>query len=146
MSAMPVILHVEDDDATAYLVQVAFRQQGIQVNLIRVCNGKEGGGFLAQAGIYVGAPRPDLVLLDLNLPERSGFGLLADIRRKAGFEHIPVLILSSSTQPKDRERAFSSGANEYLVKPADLDGFLAIAKRIFAHIVCGSSMATPQPA
>lgn len=137
MRATPVILHVEDNDATAYLVQYAFRHQDRRVDLIRLCNGNEGSSFLGQIGIYAEAPRPDLVLLDLHLPERNGFQLLAEIKSQVKLEKIPVIILSSSTQPKDCQMALSAGASEYLVKPADLAGFPALIQAILAHIAPG---------
>ena len=130
----PLILHVEDDDATAYLLQVAFRQQNLQIDVIRLCNGDDAASFLERNGVYCNAPQPDLVLLDLNLGKRNGHELLEIIREKPAFVQLPVIILSAATDDTNRQRALSGGANAYLVKPSDFDGYFSVTRTILEHL------------
>jgi two-component system, chemotaxis family, response regulator Rcp1 len=125
-----VLLYVEDDDPTAYLFQFVLRQNGMSPQFFRVTDGEQATAFLLQAGGYRDAPRPHLVLLDLNLPRKSGFDVLAEMKADARLRDITVIVFSSSTLQYDREKAMELGANDYLHKGGNLDAFAAVAKAV----------------
>ena len=97
-----VLLYVEDDDAAAYLFQTALEDAGLNPRVYRVTDGDQATTFLFQTGAYESAPRPALVLLDLNLPRKSGFDVLAEVRHNAQFRDLPVIVFSSSVHHYDR--------------------------------------------
>jgi chemotaxis family two-component system response regulator Rcp1 len=129
-----VVLYVEDDDATAYLFQEALGEADIQVRLFRVSDGEQALSFLRRDGLYCHAPTPDLLVLDLNLPRVHGFDVLADVSRSEMLRHIRRVVFSSSARPEDIEKARTLGADEYVIKPSDLDGFVAAVAGM-----CGAS-------
>ena len=96
--------------------------------MYRVTNGEDASAFLARLEPYADAPLPDLVLLDLNLLRKSGFEVLAHARREPGLATVRFIILSTSVEDQDRERTLSAGADDYLVKNGDPDGFVQAAK------------------
>lgn len=123
-----VVLYVEDDDATAYLFQIAMRESEFYPQVFRVTDGEQAIGFVLQTGAYQDAPLPDLVLLDLNLPKRSGLEVLAQIRSDSRFNQIPIFVFSTSENPADRAAAEALGATKILAKGDSLDNFAAVAK------------------
>lgn len=125
-----VVLYVEDDDATAYLFQMALRRSDLAPQLFRVTNGEDASAFLFKTGVYSNAPKPDLVLLDLNLPRKSGFDVLAQIKDHASLRNVTVVVFSSSSLPYDRERSMLLGADDYLQKGSDFDAFVAAAETV----------------
>jgi CheY-like chemotaxis protein len=129
-----VVLYVEDDDATAYLFQEALHEAEIHVRLFRVSDGEQALCFLRRDGPYCDAPAPDLLVLDLNLPRVHGFDVLADISRSEMLRDIRRVVFSSSARPEDIERARVLGADEYVIKPSDLDHFVAAVAGM-----CGAS-------
>jgi CheY-like chemotaxis protein len=133
-----VILYVEDDDATAYLFQLALNESGRYPNVFRVTDGEQALSFLHRTGSYEEAPRPDLVLLDLNLPKKSGFDVLFEIRRSETLRGLLVVVFSSSTLPYDREKAINLGTDKYLTKQGDLESFTAAVRSL-------CEMLTPRP-
>jgi chemotaxis family two-component system response regulator Rcp1 len=122
----PLILYVEDDDATAYLVQTEIT--GLEI--FRVCNGEHAIEFLNQSGIYSDAPRPALVLLDLNMPKKTGFDVLADIRATPSLATIPVAIFTTSGLSEYRVKALAFGADYYFIKPSRIEGYSELATKL----------------
>ena len=86
--------------------------------------------FLAREGKYADAPRPDLILLDLNLPKKDGREVLAEIKESAELKSIPVVVLTTSASEEDILKSYRLHANCYITKPVDLDGFLKVVKSI----------------
>jgi chemotaxis family two-component system response regulator Rcp1 len=123
-----IVLHVEDDDASAYLFQHALAEAKLNPRLYRVTNGEDASAFLAKCEPYTDPPLPDLVLLDLNLPRKSGLEVLVDAKREPVLATVRFVILSTSAEDGDRERAIAAGADEYLVKGGDIDAFVDAAK------------------
>lgn len=103
------------------MITEAFEQSGSPVHLNVVDDGEQAMHFLRRAGAFADAPRPGLIVLDLNLPRRTGLEVLADL--KADLLVIPVLILTTSAAPADIQRSYSLHANAYITKPADFDSF-----------------------
>lgn len=118
------ILLVEDNPADARLTQEALRAAGIAGNLRHLRRGDDALAYLRHEGGHAQAPRPALILLDLNLPGRSGHEVLAEIKTDPALRRIPVIVLSSSQAPEDIERSYDLHGNAYIVKPVELDRFL----------------------
>lgn len=133
-SRRPVLLHVEDDDTTAFLFRFALREIQVDVDVFRTCNGEDAIWFLTQQGAFANAPQPDIVVLDLHLPKKNGHDVLAEIRRQSAMQHLPVIMLTSSRVPRDRERALLLGVNEYIYKPEKLDEFFEVAKQTLKYL------------
>jgi CheY-like chemotaxis protein len=116
----PPVLYAEDEENDVFLMQRAFRKAGIKNPLQTASDGAEAIRYLQGAGDYADRrrfPLPCLVLLDLNLPRRSGLEVLKWIREQPSFAHLPVVILTSSNQHRDIASAYQLKANGYLVKP-----------------------------
>jgi CheY-like chemotaxis protein len=118
------VLLVEDNPADAGLVQEAFKDRRLRCDLHVAEDGAIALQFLHRVGQYIDAPRPDLVLLDLNLPKKDGREVLQEIKDDAELRNIPVIVLTSSDDEGDVHRAYGLHANCYLTKPVDLDEFL----------------------
>jgi len=130
-NARPVeILLVEDDQDDIFLTKKAFEQQKVMNNLHVVRDGVDAMDFLRQEGEYDDAPRPDLVLLDLNLQTMDGDEVLAEINEDERLRTIPVVVLTSSEAEEDIVRSYELNANAYLTKPVDFEGFLDIVESI----------------
>jgi chemotaxis family two-component system response regulator Rcp1 len=127
----PVVLHVEDSPADARLLEEGF-SEALRKNLHWVSDGAEALKFLKQEPPHGDAPRPDLVVLDLNLPKKSGIDVLESIKSDETLTVIPVVVLSSSDSPGNIEEAYRHHANAYLVKPMDIDAFESIAEQLEA--------------
>jgi CheY-like chemotaxis protein len=123
MSMMPrrpaEILLVEDDEGDAFLTENALRASKIPFRLTTVSTGEDAMEFLFQRGIHAGASRPDLVLLDLNLPGINGKDVLTELKQHASLRRIPVVVLTSSRAESDILRSYNLYANAYMVKPGD---------------------------
>lgn len=124
------ILLVEDNPGDARLAQEAFGEARVRNNLRVVGNGEEALLFLHREAPHQGAPRPDLILLDLNLPRKSGRELLRDIKTDPGLSRIPVVILTTSQAEEDIAIAYDLNANCYIAKPVDLDEFFQVVQSI----------------
>jgi len=124
------ILLVEDNPADAKLTVAAFQQLHVANHVVVAKDGDEALAFLFQKGVHGAAPRPSLILLDLNLPGKSGHEVLSEIKSNENLKTIPVLILSSSDDPGDIARTYQNHANCYITKPADLNGLFAIVESI----------------
>lgn len=119
-----VLLYVEDEDAAVFLLETALREAGIAVQLFRVSDGEQALAFLRHSGAYAKAPRPDLILLDLNLPRMTGLEVLSEMQNNGELRSIGVVVFTSSSLAADRKRSLSLGAKEYITKPASFDGFV----------------------
>jgi two-component system, chemotaxis family, response regulator Rcp1 len=117
------ILLVEDNPADVRLTREAFRECKIQAVLSVVKDGVEAISCLRRQGRYSDAPRPDLILLDLNLPRKNGREVLAEIKSDQDFKRIPVVILTTSSSETDIVASYNLHANAYVVKPTDMEKF-----------------------
>lgn len=125
------ILLAEDNDGDVFLVRRALQKRGVSHELVVAHNGEEALGWLdGHAGQQMGDGAPDLILLDLNLPRVDGAQLLSHIRKSDSFCRTPVIVLTSSDSPKDRQMALELGANLYFRKPTDLASFMDLGRII----------------
>lgn len=124
------LLLVEDNPGDVELTREALEEARVRNRLHVVSDGEEALAFLHREGRHAGAPRPDLVLLDLNLPRMGGREVLAAIKRSDDLRRIPVVVLTTSEAEKDVLGAYELHANAYIVKPVDLDQFLGVVRSI----------------
>jgi two-component system, chemotaxis family, response regulator Rcp1 len=124
------ILLVEDNPGDVRLTQEALKDGKILNNLNVVSDGVEAMAFLHREGKYADAPRPELILLDLNLPKKDGREVLAEIKSQPNLKRIPVVILTSSAAEQDIFKSYNLHANCYITKPVDLDQFIHVVKSI----------------
>jgi len=128
---MPIeVLLVEDSPGDVRLTQEAFREANRSIHLHIANDGIEAMAFLRKQGIHVNAPRPDLILLDLNLPKMDGREVLAHIKADAGLKLIPTVILTTSEAEADIVKSYQLQANCYLSKPVQLEVFESLVKSI----------------
>jgi two-component system, chemotaxis family, response regulator Rcp1 len=126
------VLLVEDSDSDARLVKYAFEELGENATLFRVRDGREAIRFLNRQEPYEKAPRPRLVLLDINLPGTNGHQVLQHLKSMREGPFIPVVIFSSSVNPSDLQEAYDKGANAYIRKPMDLNELVGAVQRLNA--------------
>lgn len=124
------ILLVEDNPGDARLAMEALKDSKVNNKLHHVIDGAEAIAFLKREGEYADAPRPDLILLDLNLPKKSGREVLDEIKKDDSLKHIPVVILTVSDDEGDIIQTYSKHANCYITKPIDLDQFIKVVHSI----------------
>ena len=124
------VLLVEDDPGDVLLTREAFEDHKLQNNLHVVNNGVDAMTFLRKEGEHAGAPTPDLVLLDLNLPRMDGREVLAAIKGDEELRRIPVVVLTTSEAEEDVLRSYHLYANAYVTKPVDFDRFIDVVRRI----------------
>ena len=124
------ILLVEDNPGDVELTREALHDSKVHMRLSVVNDGVEALAFLRREGTYAGSPRPDLILLDLNLPKKDGRAVLGEIKGDPALRHIPVVILTSSQAEQDIVRAYELHANCYVTKPVDLEQFITIVRSI----------------
>jgi len=124
------ILLVEDDPGDVLLIREAFEDNKVHNRLHVVPDGVEALTFLRQEGEHADAPRPDLVLLDLNLPRKDGREVLAEVKGDESLQHIPVVVLTTSKAEEDVLRSYKLHANAYVTKPVDFDRFIDVVRRI----------------
>jgi len=131
VSGRPIeILFVEDNPGDVRLTQEALREAKMRVNVRVVWDGEEAIEYLRKEGQYADALRPDLILLDLNLPKKSGREVLAEIKADRDLRSIPVVVLTSSKAEEDIAKTYNLHANCYVTKPADLDQFIRVVQSI----------------
>ncbi len=124
------VLLVEDDPGDELITREAFEHNKITNNLHVAHDGEEGLDFLYKRGTHEGAPRPDLILLDLNLPKYDGRQLLEKIKNDDDLCHIPVVVLTTSAAEEDILRSYKLHANAYVTKPVDVDQFMSAVRQI----------------
>ncbi|AFK20652.1 response regulator [Haloferax mediterranei ATCC 33500] len=124
------ILLVEDNPGDVRLTKKGLQQGKVTNHLYVVRDGVEAMSFLRQEGEYADAPRPDLILLDLNMPKMDGKEVLQEIKTDPDLKRIPVVVLTSSDAEEDIAKSYDLHANAYLTKPVDFDGFLEIVRSI----------------
>jgi two-component system, response regulator len=128
-----MILLVEDDDLDAELASRAFQRAKVTNALVRVRDGMEALDYLFARGKYAARDVDDVpvfVLLDLNIPKLSGLEVLKAIREDVSIRHLPVIILTSSGEERDRLGAYNHFANSYVIKPLDYDQFVTAAEQL----------------
>lgn len=124
------ILMVEDNPADMRLTVEALREGKVHNRLHWVKDGMEALAFLRQQGEYSSAPRPELILLDLNLPKKSGREVLEEIKQDDRLKRIPVVILTTSAAEEDIVRTYDLNANCYITKPVDFEKFVQVIRAI----------------
>jgi two-component system, chemotaxis family, response regulator Rcp1 len=124
------ILLIEDNPGDARLALEAIREAKVHNHLTWVADGIEAVAYLRKEGKYSDALRPDLILLDLNLPKKDGREVLADIKADPALRRIPVVVLTTSQAEEDIIKAYNLNANCYISKPVDLDQFIKIVQSI----------------
>jgi CheY-like chemotaxis protein len=129
--AKPVeVLLIEDNPGDVRLTEEALKEGKVLNNLSVVQDGVEAMAFLNREGKYATSPRPDIVLLDLNLPRKDGREVLLELKAHESFRRIPVVILTTSRAEEDIVRTYDLHANCYIAKPVDLDQFIRVVQSI----------------
>ena len=123
-------LLAEDNPGDVRLTKEALRESKISNNLNVVPDGVEAMAFLRRTGNYANAPRPDVILLDLNLPKKDGREVLAEVKADPNLRLIPVVIITSSEAEQDVLRTYELHANCYVTKPVDLEQFIKVIQSI----------------
>jgi CheY-like chemotaxis protein len=132
------ILLVEDDPGDVLIAREAVASSRVVSNLSVLPNGEEALRFLHREGSYADAPRPGLILLDLNLPRVDGREVLAHVKAHEDLRRIPVVVLTTSSSDDDVRRTYDLHANAYVTKPVELDQFMSVVRQIddfFASVV-----------
>ena len=129
-SKIAEILLVEDNPGDVRLTAEALKYGKARKNLCGATDGVEAVAFLRRHGRYAHAPRPDLILLDLNLPKKNGHEVLEDIKTDKRLRRIPVLVLTTSNDQDDIINTYDLCANCYIIKPVELDQFFGVVKSI----------------
>lgn len=124
------ILLVEDNEGDIVLTIDAFEESKVKTDISVVRNGQEALDYLYQRGKYVDVHRPDLILLDINIPIYSGHEVLNIIKKDDSLKKIPVIMLTTSSSPKDIDLAYQNHSNSYVKKPIDMDDFLKAVTQI----------------
>lgn len=129
------MLYVEDEDAAFFLFQTALKTAHIEVELHRAQDGEQALDFLQRPS--TDRPRPDLVVLDLNLPRKNGFDVLSEIQRDPDLRELLVVVFTSSPLSSDKLKSMELGARDYITKPFSLDGFVHAVKMACSHLPVG---------
>jgi CheY-like chemotaxis protein len=124
------VLLVEDDPGDTLMIREAFEDNKVRNRLTCVTDGVQALEFLRREGSHAGAPRPDLILLDLNLPRKDGREVLAEIKADDDLRTIPVVILTTSQAEEDVLRSYELHANAYVTKPVDFERFIEVVRQI----------------
>jgi len=124
------ILLVEDNPGDVRLTREALKEGKVNNRMSVATDGAEAMRFLRREGEYADAPRPDLILLDLNLPKKDGREVLAEIKEDPDLRRIPVVVLTTSRDERDVLGAYNSYANCYITKPLDLDQFISVVRSV----------------
>ncbi len=129
--AVPIeVLLVEDDPGDVLMTREAFDDNKVRNRLTVVSDGEEALAYLRRQGQFADAVRPDLILLDLNLPRRDGREVLAEIKGDEALHQIPVVVLTTSQSDEDILRSYQLHANAYVTKPVDFDRFIQVVRQI----------------
>lgn len=129
LNAIDVLL-VDDDPGDTLMIREAFAHNKVRNKLSCVADGVQAMQFLRREGEYAGAPRPDLILLDLNLPRKDGREVLAEVKGDPHLATIPVVVLTTSHAEEDILRSYQLHANAYVTKPVDFERFIEVVRQI----------------
>jgi CheY-like chemotaxis protein len=129
LNAIDVLL-VDDDPGDTLMIREAFEHNKVRNALASVADGVQAMQYLRREGEFAGASRPDLILLDLNLPRKDGREVLAEIKGDPGFSTIPVVVLTTSHAEEDILRSYQLHANAYVTKPVDFERFIEVVRQI----------------
>ena len=129
-AAVIEVLLVEDNAGDVRLTREALKDAKVHINLNVASDGVEAMAFLGREGNHANAPRPDLILLDLNLPKKGGREVLTELKESPTLKSIPVVILTTSASEADVDGSYQHHANCYITKPVDLKGFLKVVQSI----------------
>jgi CheY-like chemotaxis protein len=130
-SIIPIeVLLVEDDPGDVLMTREAFEDHKVHNSLHVVSDGVEALSYLRAEGEYADMPRPDLILLDLNLPRKDGLQVLAEVKEDDDLRRIPVIVLTTSDAEEDVLRSYDLHANAYITKPVDFDRFISVVRHI----------------
>jgi CheY-like chemotaxis protein len=124
------VLLVEDDPGDVLLIREAFEFNKVHNNLNVVSDGEQALAYLRREGEHAGSNRPDLVLLDLNLPRKDGREVLAEVKQDAELRTIPIVVLTTSEAEEDVLKSYQLHANAYVTKPVDFERFVSIVRQI----------------
>ena len=124
------ILLVEDNEGDVGLIEEVFEEAKIKNNIHVAEDGEEAVLYLRGEGKFSGSPRPDIILLDLNLPKKDGREVLREIKEDSNLKNIPVVVLTTSNAEKDILKAYDLHANAYITKPLDFDQFIKVVDSI----------------
>jgi CheY-like chemotaxis protein len=124
------VLLIEDDAGDTLMIREAFADNKVRNSLSCVTDGVQAMQFLRREGEYADAPRPDLILLDLNLPRKDGREVLAEIKGDERLATIPVVVLTTSAAEEDVLRSYQLHANAYVTKPVDFERFIEVVRQI----------------
>jgi DNA-binding response OmpR family regulator len=135
------LLLIEDSPADVFLVKQAMREQGLNAKIQVADDGDSAMNIINHMDDEAGNPCPDIVLLDLNIPKRSGEEVLARFRRSSKAANVPVVVMTSSESPVDRARALELGATEFFQKPSRLAEFMKLGRlvRSIHEHACGTA-------
>jgi CheY-like chemotaxis protein len=142
MSARSLILLVEDSRDDAFFLRRAFLKAGLSHSIVDVRNGQQAVNYLNGNALYADRslyPLPNIVLVDLKMPLMDGFELLAWLKERPELERLPVIVISSSDLPTDRERAMKLGARDYFVKPNDPEELLSVVEELHSRWIATGS-------
>lgn len=128
MKPMPLILLVDDNPADAGLTCEVLATSERQTNIQTVSDGEEALAFLHRTGKYTDVTRPDLLILDLNLPRKDGRAVLAEVKADPELNEIPVVVFTTSRSDRDIARCYELGANSYMTKPGNLAQFFSAVR------------------
>jgi CheY-like chemotaxis protein len=135
-SAAPIeVLLVEDDAGDVLMTREAFAEHKLGNRLNVVSDGVDALAYLRREGRFADAPRPDIILLDLNLPRRDGREVLQEIKADVDLRQIPVIVLTTSGAEDDILRSYQLHANAYVTKPVDFDSFISVVRQIEGFFV-----------
>lgn len=138
------VLLVDDSEVDAYFTKLAFAESYPTVNIEVVSDGVEALEYLRHEGQFADATVPNIIILDLNMPRKDGRSTLADIKNDATLRSMPVIVLTTSSDPDDIRNAYRGYANSYITKPKDFEGYGEVVTRIrdfwfnFAKLPCSS--------
>ena len=137
------ILIVEDNGSDVFLLERALTRQHINFQLTHLRDGSAALAFINREGTYAHSPRPDLILVDLNLPKIGGEDVIRAVRSAKHLNGVPACVWSSSESPRDRESLIRLGVDQFIFKPSGLEQFMQIGKTVQDLLMGGLSTATP---
>jgi CheY-like chemotaxis protein len=141
-NALPSVLMADDDEDDCLLASSAFQEAGMAAKLCLVADGKELMDYLNRNGTFCDpaqSPRPNLILLDLNMPRKDGREALVEIKSDPRLNTIPIVILTTSRQERDIVLCKKAGAVDFVTKPASFEGWVQIVKSLAAYLPRGES-------